>query len=102
MKTAYIEKPFKKFKNKAYCLQISLFNLFISSNLKFNLNFFDYNNWVNFYFNFFNLFEFKFIFNKKTDHAGFLIDITFLFFNFYFKIYDCRHWDDKKEEFKKY
>jgi len=99
IKNFFIEKPFKKWKNKAYCIQFSLLKLFLSTNFRFLFNLFNYHNWIIIHFNLFNLFQFLLNWNKKTDHCGFTLDITFLIFYFHFNIYDCRHWDYDNEKF---
>ena len=44
-------------------------------------------------------FKFLIEWNRKTDHAGFLISIVLLWFDFSFKIYDNRHWNYKADRY---
>jgi hypothetical protein len=99
MKSVYIERPFKRWKNKAFCLQAYLSKPSLRS-LMLNIGFFTYNYWFKIQFDFFGLFEFYFQLSRRCDHAGFLFDITVLGAASHFNIYDCRHWDEEKEKWQ--
>ena len=46
-------------------------------------------------------FKFCIDLTRKTDHAGFRLEIEVLGYNLMFQIYDCRHWDYENNEYVK-
>jgi len=48
-----------------------------------------------------NFFKFNLMFNRKTDHAGLHFELEIMDFQFYFRIYDIRHWDYKNDNWEK-
>lgn len=83
-------------KNKFYNFQLnSIWNLYYSIDIRpFTSN-------ETFYFlssiNFFGILGYQTSWNKKQNHAGFEFDLTILFLNVCFQIYDNRHWDDEND-----
>lgn len=45
-------------------------------------------------------FDFHIMWSRKTDHAGFYIDISIWKFAFYFSICDNRHWNDDENRWE--
>ena len=45
-------------------------------------------------------FDFSTYWNRKADHAGLTFEFTLCGLTFSKKIYDCRHWDFEKDDWK--
>ncbi len=45
------------------------------------------------------LFDISLHINRKEDHAGLYFSFSLLWFDFFFQIYDNRHWCDKCDKF---
>src|ERR1017187_1811394 len=98
-----IEKPISKLKN--YCLQIAWhrpYLLYIIFDAELSLLSYDNNIFSAGFVLFSDFFHIRINWNRKTDHAGFRLDITLLGFMFEFTIYDTRHWDEENDCWQKY
>ncbi len=101
MKTFIIERKFKRWNNKAYCLQFDIDKFHIGG-IDVNFCFLSYMGWFNFNINIFGLLSFWIRWSRKCDHAGFNLEIFLFGLRFHFNIYDCRHWDDETNDWEKY
>lgn len=90
-----IEKPISK--NKNFCLQTSLFRLWLESEMRLDLQILSEQHMFRFFFNVFGLFKFTIDWSRKRDHAGFEISFDLIVLYFCFNIYDSRHWDDEND-----
>ena len=50
----------------------------------------------------YNIFEFQFAWNIRSDHAGVKFNVGIFGYSFHFDLYDTRHWDREKSAWEKY
>ena len=96
---SWISKPID---NKAKEAQVNL-HLYLEPKIDFKIDLAqDDTNIFNFYINLFGLFFFQICKDKKTDHAGFWFNMKILGIEFYYRIYDIRHWDWENDTWEVY
>jgi len=88
----YIEKRLTE--NKSYCFQVIRYKPYIEQLIDTNIEIMSNTYYFIFICSFLgSIFHFQFSWSKKTDHAGFIFDLTIFGFSIMFIIYDNRHWD---------
>ena len=101
-----IERPIST--NKNVCLQIdwskpSVFGFGELAPMSFVLMFLYSSYWFQLSCSlFFELIAIEISLTRKRDHAGFIFNLNFFYLNFYFNIYDSRHWDDEDNKWEEY
>jgi len=100
------EKKFKNSKNKSYSAQISILNNsfnFVYTILNIKFKFLDDDHYFGLYLTLFgDLLDINIAWTRKTDHAGFKFNFTFLWLMIILETYDIRHWDYDNEKWEVY
>jgi hypothetical protein len=100
MEIFYRENLFKKWANKAYCIQwdINIPSPYYKLYSYFNLD----DGGLKVHFDFMGLVVFHLGWTRKCDHASQTIDVEFFGLSMTNYIYDVRHWDDDSDKFVDY